>query len=123
MMCMVKVSLVLALMTLWTSSNALGRSNYQHLHVGTKNQDQLLLAQLSKPSRFPFSGVKFNAIKITQEDIDMAIMKCIEMDENFNYENPASAAIEMTPASKHVFQSICDSSITTEKDQSFVNAD
>ena len=46
----------------------------------------------------------------------MAIMKCIEMDENFNYENPASAAIEMTPASKHVFQSICDSSVTTEKD-------
>ena len=116
MMRMIKVSLVLALMTLWTSSNALGRSNYQHLHVGTKNQGQLLLAQSSTPSRFPFSGVKFNAIKITQEDIDMAIMKCIEMDENFNYENPASAAIEMTPASKHVFQSICDSSITTEKD-------
>ena len=112
---MVKASLVLALMTLWTSSNALGRSNYPHLHVGTKNQDQLLLVQSTKPSRFPFSGVKFNAIKITQEDIDMAIMKCIEMDENFNYENPASAA-EMTPASKHVFQSICDSSITTEKD-------
>ena len=116
MMRMIKVSLVLALMTLWTSSNALGRSNYQHLHVGTKNQDQLLLAQSSKPSRFPFSGVKFNAIKITQEDIDMAIMKCIEMDENFNYENPASAVIEMTPASKHVFQSICDGSITIEKD-------
>ena len=115
-MCMVKASLVLALMTLWTSSNALGRSNYPHLHVGTKNQDQLLLVQSSKPSRFPFSGVKFNAIKITQEDIDMAIMKCIEMDENFNYENPASAVIEMTPASKHVFQSICDSSVTTEKD-------
>ena len=115
-MCMVKVYLVLALMNLWTSSNALGHSNYHHLHVGTKNQNQLLLAQSSKPSRFPFSGVKFNAIKITQEDIDMAIMKCIEMDENFNYENPASAAAEMTPASKHVFQSICDSSITTEKD-------
>ena len=115
-MCMVKVSLVLALMNLWTSSNALGRSNYHYLHVGTKNQNQLLLAQSSKPSRFPFSGVKFNAIKITQEDIDMAIMKCIEMDENFNYENPASAVIEMTPASKHVFQSICDSSFTTEKD-------
>ena len=110
---MIKVSLVLALMTLWTSSNALGRSNYQQLHVGTKNQ---ILAQSSKPSRFPFSGFKFNAIKITQEDIDMAIMKCIEMDENFNYENPASAAVEMTPASKHVFQSICDSSVTTEKD-------
>ena len=46
----------------------------------------------------------------------MVIMKCIEMDENFNYENPASAAVEMTPASKHVFQSICDSGITTEKD-------
>ena len=107
---------MLALMTLWTSSNTLGRSNYPHLHVGTKNQDQLLLAQTSKSSRFPFSGVKFNAIKITQEDIDMAIMKCIEMDENFNYENPASAVIEMTPASKHVFQSICDSSVTTEKD-------
>ena len=115
-MCMVKASLVLALMTLWTSSNALGRSNYQQLHVGKKNQNQLLLAQSSKPSRFPFSGFKFNAIKITQEDIDMAIMKCIEMDENFNYENPASAVIEMTPASKHVFQSICDSSVTTEKD-------
>ena len=115
-MCMVKASLVLALMTLWTSSNALGRSNYPHLHVGTKNQDQLLLVQSTKPSRFPFSGFKFNAIKITQEDIDMAIMKCIEMDENFNYENPASAVIEMTPASKHVFQSICDSSVTTEKD-------
>ena len=115
-MCMVKASLVLALMTLWTSSNALGRSNYPHLHVGTKNQDQLLLVQSTKPSRFPFSGFKFNAIKITQEDIDMAIMKCIEMDENFNYENPASADIEMTPASKHVFQSICDSSVTTEKD-------
>ena len=115
-MCMVKVSLVLALMNLWTSSNALGRSNYHHLHVGTKNQNQLLLAQSSKPSRFPFSGVKFNTIKITQEDIDMAIMKCIEMDENFNYENPVSAAIELTPASKHVFQSICDSSSTTEKD-------
>ena len=115
-MCMVKVSLVLALMNLWTSSNALGRSNYHHLHVGTKNQNQLLLAQSSKPSRFPFSGVRFNTIKITQEDIDMAIMKCIEMDENFNYENPASAAIEMTPASKHVFQSICDSSSTTAKD-------
>ena len=115
-MCMVKVSLVLALMSLWTSSNALGRSNYHHLHVGTKNQNQLLLAQSSNPGRFPFSGFKFNAIKITQEDIDMAIMKCIEMDENFNHENPASAAIEMTPASKHVFQSICDSSITTEKD-------
>ena len=114
-MCMVKASLVLALMTLWSPSNALGRSN-QHLNVGTKNQDQLLLVQSTKPSRFPFSGVKFNAIKITQEDIDMAIMKCIEMDENFNYENPASAAIEMTPASKHVFQSICDSSITTQKD-------
>ena len=113
---MLNMSLVLVLMTLWTSSNALGRSNYQHLHVGRKNQDQLLLAQSSKPSSFPFSGVKFNAIKITQEDIDMAIMKCIEMDENFNYENPASAAIEMTPASKHVFQSICDSSVTTEKD-------
>ena len=106
---------MLALMNLWTSSNALGRSNYHHLRVGTKNQNQLLLAQSSKPSRFPFSGVKFNTIKITQEDIDMAIMKCIEMDENFNYENPASAAIEMTPASKHVFQSICDSSITTNK--------
>ena len=115
-MCMVKVSLVLALMTLWTSSNALGRSNYQHLHVGTKNQNQLFLVQSSKPSRFPFSEFKFNAIKITQEDIDMAIMKCIEMDENFNYENPASAVIEMTPASKHVFQSICDSSVITEKD-------
>ena len=113
---MVKASLVLALMTLWTSSNALGRSNYPHLHVGTKNQDQLLLVQSTKPSRFPFSGFKFNAIKITQEDIDMAIMKCIEMDENFNYENPASAVIEMTPASKHVFQSICDSSATKEKD-------
>ena len=113
---MVKVSLVLALMNLWTLSHALGRSNYHHLHVGTKNQNQLLLAQSSNPGRFPFSGFKFNAIKITQEDIDMAIMKCIEMDENFNYENPASAAIEMTPASKHVFQSICDSSITTEKD-------
>ena len=107
---------MLALMNLWSSSNALGRSNYHHLHVGTKNQNQLLLAQSSKPSRFPFSGVKFNAIKITQEDIDMAIIKCIEMDENFNYENPASAAVDMTPASKHVFQSICDSSITTEKD-------
>ena len=107
---------MLALMNLWTSSNALGRSNYQQLHVGTKNQNQFLLAQSSKPSRFPFSGFKFNAIKITQEDIDMAIMKCIEMDESFNYENPASAAIEMTPASKHVFQSICDSSVTTEKD-------
>ena len=107
---------MLALMNLWTPSNTLGRSNYHHLHVGTKNQNQLLLAQSSKPSRFPFSGVKFNAIKITQEDIDMAIMKCIEMDENFNYENPASAAVEMTPASKHVFQSICDSSITAEKD-------
>ena len=107
---------MLALMTLWSSFNALGHSNYQQLHVGTKNQDQLLLAQSSKPSSFPFSGVKFNAIKITQEDIDMAIMKCIEMDENFNYENPASAAVEMTPASKHVFQSICDSSSTTEKD-------
>ena len=106
---------MLALMNLWTSSNALGRSNYHHLHVGTKNQNQLLLAQSSKPSRFPFSGVKFNTIKITQEDIDMAIMKCIEMDENFNYENPASTAVEMTPASKHVFQSICDSSITTNK--------
>ena len=81
-----------------------------------EESNQLLLAQSSKPSRFPFSGVKFNAIKITQEDIDMAIMKCIEMDENFNYENPASAAVEMTPASKHVFQSICDSSITTEED-------
>ena len=115
-MCMVKVSLVLALMNLWTPSNALGRSNYHHLHVGTKNQNQLLLAQSSNPGRFPFSGFKFNAIKITQEDIDMAIMKCIEMDEDFNYENPASAAVEMTPASKHVFQSICDSSITTEKD-------
>ena len=115
-MCMVKVSLVLALMNLWTSSNALGRWNYHHLHVGTKNQNQLLLAQSSNPGRFPFSGFKFNAIKITQEDIDMAIMKCIEMDENFNYENPASAAIEMTPASKHVFQSICDSSSTTAKD-------
>ena len=115
-MCMVKASLVLALMTLWSPSNALGRSNHQPLNVGTKNQDQLLLVQSTKPSRFPFSGVKFNAIKITQEDIDMAIMKCIEMDENFNYENPASAAVEMTPASKHVFQSICDSSITTEKD-------
>ena len=69
MMRMIEVSLVLALMTLWTSSNALGRSNYQHLHVGTKNQDQLLLAQSSKPSSFPFSGFKFNAIKITQEDI------------------------------------------------------
>ena len=107
---------MLALMTLWTSSNALGRSNYPHLHVGTKNQDQLLLVQSTKPSRFPFSGVKSNIIKVTQEDIDMAIMKCIEMDENFNYENPASAVIEMTPASKHVFQSICDSSVTTEKD-------
>ena len=107
---------MLALMNLWTPSNALGRSNYPHLRVGTKNQNQLLLAQSSNPGRFPFSGFKFNAIKITQEDIDMAIMKCIEMDENFNYENPASAAIEMTPASKHVFQSICDSSITTEKD-------
>ena len=116
MMRMIKVSLVLALMTLWTSSNALGRLNYQHLHVGTKNQDQLLLVQSSRPSRFPFSGVKFNAIKITQEDIDMAIIKCIEMDEIFSYENPASAAIEMTPASKHVFQSICDSSITSKKD-------
>ena len=117
MMRMLKVSLVLALMTLWTSSNALGRSNHQQpQYVGTKNQNQLLLAQSSKPSRFPFSGVKFNAIKITQEDIDMAIMKCIEMDENFNYENPASSAIEMTPASKHVFQSICDSSSTTAKD-------
>ena len=114
---------MLALMTLWTSSNALGRSNYQQLHVGKKNQNQLLLAQSSKPSRFPFSGFKFNAIKVTQEDIDMAIMKCIEMDENFNYENPASAVIEMTPASKHVFQSICDSSSTTEKDYSFVNVD
>ena len=113
---MIKVSLVLALMTLWSPANALGRSNYQQLHVGTKNQDQLLLVQSTKPSRFPFSGFKFNAIKITQEDIDMAIMKCIEMDENFNYENPASAVIEMTPASKHVFQSICDSSVTTEKD-------
>ena len=116
MMRMIKLSLLLALTTLWPSSNALGCSNYHHLHVGTKNQNQLLLAQSSKPSRFPFSGVKFNAIKITQEDIDMAIMKCIEMDENFNYENPASAAIEMTPASKHVFQSICDSSSTTAKD-------
>ena len=116
MMRMIKVSLVLALMTLWTSSNALGRSNYPHLHVGMENQDQLLLVQSTKPSRFPFSGFKFNAIKITQEDIDMAIMKCIEMDENFNYENPVSAVIEMTPASKHVFQSICDSSVTTEKD-------
>ena len=115
-MCMVKASLVLALMTLWSPSNALGCSNHQHLNVGTKNQDQLLLVQSTKPSRFPFSGFKFNAIKITQDDIDMAIMKCIEMDENFNYENPASAAVEMTPASKHVFQSICDSSITTEKD-------
>ena len=114
-MCMVKASLVLALMTLWSPSNALARSNHQHLNVGTKNQGQLLLAQSSTPSRFPFSGFKFNAIKITQEDIDMAIMKCIEMDENFNYENPASAAVEMTPASKHVFQSICDSSITTER--------
>ena len=114
---MIKLSLVLALTTLWPSSNALGRSNHQQpQYVGTKNQDNLLLAQSSKPSRFPFSGVKFNAIKITQEDIDMAIMKCIEMDENFNYENPASAAVEMTPASKHVFQSICDSSGTTEKD-------
>ena len=75
---MVKASLVLALMTLWTSSNALGRSNYPHLHVGTKNQDQLLLVQSSNPSRFPFSGFKFNVIEITQEDIDMAIMKCIE---------------------------------------------
>ena len=115
-MCMVKASLVLALMTLWSPSNALARSNHQHLNVGTKNQDQLLLVQSTKPSRFLFSGFKFNAIKITQEDIDMAIMKCIEMDENFNYENPASAAIEMTPASKHVFQSICDSSSTTAKD-------
>ena len=115
-MCMVKASLVLALMTLWLPSNALGRSDHQHLNVGTKNQDQFLLVQSTKTSRFPFSGFKFNAIKITQEDIDMAIMKCIEMDENFNYENPASAAIEMTPASKHVFQSICDSSVTTEKD-------
>ena len=108
---------MLALMPLWSSSNALGRSNYQHLQFfGTKNQDQLLLVQSSKPSRFPFSGVKFNAIKITQEDIDMAIIKCIEMDEILSYENPASAAIEMTPASKHVFQSICDSSITIKKD-------
>ena len=113
---MIKVSLVLALMTLWPSANALGRSNYQHLHVGTKNQDQLLLAQSSKPSRFPFSGVKSNAIKVIQEDIDMAIMKCIQMDKNFSYENPAIATIDMTPASKHVFQSICDSSITPEKD-------
>ena len=113
---MVKASLVLALMTLWSPTNALARSNHQHLNVGTKNQDHLLLVQSTKPSRFPFSGFKFNAIKITQEDIDMAIMKCIEMDENFNYENPASAAIEMTPASKYVFQSICDSSIITEKD-------
>ena len=116
-MCMVKASLVLALMTLWSPANALGRSNYRHLqYVGAKNQDQLLLVQSSNPSRFPFSGFKFNVIKITQEDIDMAIMKCIEMDEDFNYENPASAAIDMTPASRHVFQSICDSSITTEKD-------
>ena len=115
-MCMVKASLVLALMTLCSPSNALARSNHQHLNVGTKNQDQLLLVQSTKPSRFPFSGVKSTTIKVTQEDIDMAIMKCIEMDENFNYENPASAAAEMTPASKHVFQSICDSSITTEKD-------
>ena len=115
-MCMVKASLVLALMTLWSPSNALARSNHQHLNVGTKNQDQLLLVQSTKPSRFPFSGVKSNTIKVTQEDIDMAIMKCIEMDEDFNYENPASAAFEMTPASKHVFQSICDNSITTEKD-------
>ena len=114
---MIKVSLVLALMTLWPSANALGRSNYRYLqYVGAKNQNQLLLAQSSNPGRFPFSGFKFNAIKITQEDIDMAIMKCIEMDENFNYENPASSAIEMTPASKHVFQSICDSSSTTAKD-------
>ena len=114
---MIKVSLVLALMTLWPSANALGRSNYRYLqYVGAKNKDQLLLVQSSRSSRFPFSGFNVNAIKITQEDIDMAIMKCIEMDENFNYENPASAAIEMTPASKHVFQSICDSSITTEKD-------
>ena len=116
-MCMIKVSLVLVLMTLWSSSNALGHSNYQHpQYIGMKKQDQLLIVQSSNPGRFPFSGFKFNAIKITQEDIDMAIMKCIEMDENFNYENPASAAIEMTPASKHVFQSICDSRITTEKD-------
>ena len=114
---MLNVSLVFALMTLWSPSNALGRSNHQQpQYVGTKNQDNLLLAQSSKPSRFPFSGVKFNAIKITQEDIDMAIMKCIETDENFNYKNPASATVEMTPASKHVFQSICDSSITTQKD-------
>ena len=114
---MLKVSLVFALMTLWSPSKALGRSNHQHLqYVATKNQDQLLLVQSSRPSRLPFSGFKFNAIRITQDDIDMAIMKCIEMDENFNHENPASAAIEMTPASKHVFQSICDSSITTEKD-------
>ena len=106
---MIKASLVLALMSLWSSSNALGRSNYQHLqYVAAKNHDQLLLVQSTNPSRFPFSGVKFNAIKITQEDIDAAIMKCIEMDKNFNYENPSSAAIEMTPASKHVFQSICN---------------
>ena len=114
---MIKVSLVLALMTLWPSPNALGRSNYKHFqHVGKKNRGQLLLVQSSSLGRFPFSGVKSNKIKVTQEDIDTAIMKCIEMDENFNYENTASAAIEMTPASKHVLQIICDSKITTDKD-------
>ena len=108
---------MLALMPLWSSSSALGCSDYQHLqYIGARDVDQLLLAQSLNSSRFPFSGVRFNTIKVTQEDIDMAIIKCIEMDEGFNHENSASAAIEMTPASKHVFQSICDRSITTEQD-------
>ena len=46
----------------------------------------------------------------------MAIMKCIDIDEDFDYENLASAAIDMTPASKHVFQSICDSNMKAEED-------
>ena len=84
--------------------------------IGTKNQDGLLLSQSSNTSRFPFSGLKFNTIKVTQKDIDMAIMKCIEMDQNFSHEHFFSSDIEMTPASKHVLQSICDSSITIGND-------
>ena len=76
--------------------------------IGMNNQRESSLAQSTNPKRFPFSDVKSNTIKVSQEDIDMAIMKCIEMDKNFNYVDSLAASIKMTPASKHVFQAICD---------------
>ena len=77
--------------------------------IGMNYQREPSLAQSSNPRKFPFLDVKSNTIKVNQEDIDMAIRKCIEMDNSFNYGDSLTTSIEMTPASKHVFQAICES--------------